>query len=92
LGGVDTQSRYPIKDARPPTQHSPFYKPDALCATRPNIHNDIGQKEFLDRVHYEWVGRQTANKQFSILSEKLVSNTVNISCAVNYFHRLIQFK
>jgi hypothetical protein len=34
-----TQSRYPIKDARPPARpsarHSPFYKPDALCATRP---------------------------------------------------------
>jgi hypothetical protein len=30
-----TQSTYPIKDARPPARHSPFYKPDALCATRP---------------------------------------------------------
>jgi hypothetical protein len=32
-----TQSRYPIKDARPPARHSPFYKPDALCATRPKM-------------------------------------------------------
>jgi hypothetical protein len=32
-----TQSRYPVKDARPPARQSPFYKPDALCATRPKI-------------------------------------------------------
>jgi hypothetical protein len=32
-----TQSRHPIKDAHLRTRHSPFYKLEALCATRPNI-------------------------------------------------------
>ena len=36
-----TQSRYPIEDARLPTRHSPFYKPDALSATRPKIQNSL---------------------------------------------------
>jgi hypothetical protein len=41
------QSRYPIKDARPPAaRHSPFYMAGALCATRPKI-NEITKTVYM---------------------------------------------